>query len=70
MAAGQAPHTGPGAGECAGRGGGREGGEMEGGVYSHLTSPCGGKGVLLCLKWDQTMSRSRVACNRTVTRQV
>lgn len=71
MAAGQAPHPRPGAGECASHGGGGIGGgavEGEGNPFpSHIS--VWGKGVVVCLMWDKTMSWNRVACDKTGTKQ-
>lgn len=52
MAAGQAPHTGPGAGECAGREAGDKGpsGREASTLISHLHVGKRSHG----LKWDQT----------------
>lgn len=65
MAAGQAPHTGPGAGESTGPGGGER---VQNPFPAHIS--VWAKGIVVCLKWDKTMSCNSMACDKTGTKQV
>lgn len=67
MAAGQASHTGSGAGECTASRVEDKGARQR---ETSILSSVWGKGVTARLKWDRTMSKSRVACDKTVTRQL
>ena len=66
MAAGQATHTRPGAGECPGCGG-----QENGGYHCQPTSQSvWAKGIVVCLKWDKTVSWNNMAFDKTGTKEV